>query len=88
MIGSVGTLYAIQDPLDHLETHSVTREDFLEGFLKYGSSTSAAVYDSATKLSWIVTGADGVLIPDAARQGSTPWRRSTHEIAIPARKHW
>jgi len=63
MIPSIGTLYAIQDLFDHLSEHTVVRDEFLDGFTKYGSSTATDVYETATRLSWICTADNGQLVP-------------------------
>jgi hypothetical protein len=63
MIHSIGTLYAIQDLFDHLGKASVAKEEFLEGFVKYGTSTAKDVYETATSLSWICTADSGQLVP-------------------------
>lgn len=85
MIESVGTLYAIQDLFVHLEDHQVQREDFLQGFDKYGSSTAQDVYDTATRMSWICTADNGQLVPTAlgktAHQGKDRAARLRYQLA-------
>lgn len=85
MIKSVGTLYAIQDLFDHLGAHVVAQSEFLEGFSKFGSSTSADVYDTATRLSWICTADNGQLVPTelgkAAHSGSDRATRLRFQLA-------
>jgi len=85
MIQSIGTLYAIQDLFDHLSEHVVAQDQFLEGFSKYGSSTAADVYETATRLSWICTADSGQLVPTeigkAAHQGRDRAMRLRFQLA-------
>ena len=85
MIHSVGTLYGIQDLFVHLDKHQVQRDEFLDGFSKYGTSTGQIVYETATKLSWICTADDGQLVPTelgrAAHQGTDRASRLRYQLA-------
>jgi hypothetical protein len=85
MIQSIGTLYAIQDLFEHLGLHAVAREEFLDGFLKYGSSTAKDVYETATRLSWICTADSGQLVPTEggkiAHQGLDRTTKLRHQLA-------
>jgi hypothetical protein len=85
IIDSIGTLYAIQDLFDDIQTRVIHRDPFLKGFRRYGTSTAEAVLATAIKLNWICIAESGQMVPTnpgmAAHRGGGRQNRLRFQLA-------
>src|ERR1700723_543570 len=71
-IHSVGTLYAVQDLFLDLQRRKISADEFRLCFIKFGTSTAKAVYETATALNWICTSSEGEIVPTEIGKAAHP----------------